>query len=493
MIRSRAFHAVMTAALVVVVLGLASSPAVAQHRTAPLTVEGAHQRSVHSAAVTGVGGTALMVTDHASTMLRNPATLGTVSGIQISVGGVHRSVDRSQVQHYAPVRYYPNLSLLLEGLTYLIPDPAPGTVGFTPADSVQRPPDDISPNWTEARRSTAPLQAFVSVPFELGGTRMVAGFGATEYGDFGYFYQNNNALSPNVLSQRPVPIARPTDDEPLDVAWHQVTRSRQGSVMGYGGALAVEWARHGVTFGASGTYVHGSTEDFEQEVARGRLRFFANEFRVESLGGGDTRTGRSEFSGFDTAVGVTVRGEQVTVGVNVRPPMTLTRRYATESASEAGFLFMEGEDRVSLPWRGNAGIAMTPRDNLTLGLEYEIQPYGSARFQDAQGGEHYPWMSSSAFRFGVEYEATPWLALRSGMRREAEPFGADGRALEDDPVWFTAYALGAGFSVAGAQLNLAFETRDMSYEDVMGTAIHYNRERQWMLVADVVYSLNRSR
>jgi hypothetical protein len=481
-----------TPALALAVLWLAAAPAAAQVRTAPLSMEGAAQRTVHSAAAVGVGGLSLLVPDHAASMFQAPAMLGTVSGIQVSVGAVHRSADRSQTQRYAPVRYYPNLSLLLEGMTHLIPDP--DALGFTPRDSVQRPFDAITPNWAQDHSSAALLQGFVAAPFELGGLRVVAGLGAAEYGDFGYYYQNNNVLSPDILSQRPVPISRPTEDNPLDVDWHQVSRQRQGAVMGYGGALAVEWARHSLTFGASGTVVSGSTEDFEQDLARGRLRFYANDFRLTPLDGQVTRTGRSEYSGFDSALGVALRGEHVSAGLTVRPPMTLTRRFTVDVVTAgAASSSLSGEDRLNLPWRGSAGIALTPREDLAFGLEYELRPLASARFTDAASRESNPWLSSSAFRFGAEYAPLPWLAVRGGMRREAEPFGADGRAIEDDPVWATAYTLGAGFSVAGARLNLGFETRDMNYQDVMGSAIHYNQDRRLLLVADVIYSLNRIR
>lgn len=479
--------------LVLLVVALAApGRAGAQSLADPLSFNGAHQRSTQSAAVIGAGGMTMLARDDASTMLHNPAMLATLSGIQVSLGGIYRSVDRSQVQQYAPVRYYPNLSLLLEGLADQIPDPDPELVGFTPADSVQRDFDDISPNWSSTGSESAPLQAFVAAPVTVGGFRLAAGFGIVEYGDFGYYYQNNNAVSPNILSQRPLPMSRPTDDNPVDVDWYQAIRSREGAITGYGGALAMNWERYNVALGVSGTYLTGSTDDLEQDVDRGQLRFFANYFRATAPEGELTRRGTSDFSGFDLAISTTAASQYVTAGLTVRAPMTITRRYTLQETSDAGASTVSGEDELRMPWRGAAGLVVNPRDNLRIGLEYELRPYGSVRVTDAEGTD-YPWMSSSAFRIGADYALLPWLSVRGGMRREAEPYGAAGSALVDDPVWATTYSVGAGASVAGVRLNVAYENRTTEYEDIFASAIHRNQQLRRMIVADLTYTLDWAR
>jgi opacity protein-like surface antigen len=485
-------------ALIALTLLIAAPAAlVAQPATGPLTMEGVHQRTVPSAAARGVAGTSIVLQGDAVTSLQNPSTLNTVSGIRISLGGAYRSIDRSQVQQYAPVRYYPNLSLLLEGLTDQIPDPDPDLIGFTPGDSVQRAFDTIGPNWTRSEDGRVPLHAFLAVPLDLGDVRFVAGLGVVEYGDFDFFHQNNNALTPHILSQRPLPMPRPTDNEPLDVDWYQAVRSRDGSVAGYGGAVSLEWKRIGAVFGLSGTYLTGRTNDVEQETARGRLTFLANEFRARPANGEVLRRGQSDFSGLDWAVSTIVRGSAIAAGVVVRPPMTITRSFTSEIVTSGSdgteSSVVSAEDQLLIPWRGTAHLAVSPRDHFTFGLEYEWRPYGRARFTDAGGQEHAPWISSSAFRVGAEYGPASWLALRAGMRREAETFAADGSAIENDPIWFTAYSAGAGFSLAGARLNIAFENRTRLHHDILASAVYRNRDARQVITADLSYTLNWSR
>lgn len=464
-------------------------PGTARSQTAPaLNMQGAGHTSEHSAAAIGAGGTSIVTPNNVSTMFRNPAMLTTIDGIQVSVGGTYRAANQRQTQQYAPVRYYPNLSLLLEGMTDLIPDP--DFFGFTPADSVQRPFDDIGPNWTRDQNQTQPLQFFAAVPLHVGGVKVVAGVGVAEYGNFEYYYQNNNAVTPEILSQRPLPIARPSDNEPLDVAWYQAVRSRTGTVMGYGGTVAIDWLRHDVSFGVSGQYVAGSTDDVIHDVDRGMMTFFANYFRVAERSGEEIRSGTSDFSGFDLALSTAIRTEFVTVGLTVRPPMTLTRSFDYAVTSGSGSSRESGEDKLRMPWRGEGGIAVRPHDRFSFGVEYEARPHSRSVFTDASGSDSLPWLSSSAFRAGADVNLLDWLHLRLGMSRQSVPYGAAGRPIEDEAVSYTTYSAGLGFALAGARLNLAYQNGLLSYEDIFSTAVYLNRDRRQAVVADLVYTFN---
>jgi hypothetical protein len=479
------------------VIALLSLPelALAQERNGPLSFQGAEQRT-SAAGSMGAGGTSILLPNDVSSMLTNPAMLTTLEGLQISIGGLFQTVERSQVQHYAPVRYYPNLSLLLEGLADDLPDPDPDLFGFTPADSVQRTFDGLGPNWNDTRDRSAPIQFFVAMPFNVGGTVVSAGIGVTEYANFGHYYQNNNVLTPNILSQRPVPLPRPTNNNPLVADWYRTSQSRMGAVMGYGGALAVVWPRFNTSIGLSGTMISGSTDDVEERVARGRLTFLANEFRAEEVQYRVVRSGSSDFSGFEATVSAIVRGDFVSAGVTVRPPFTLTRSYTLGVTTEGEVSNAEtvmGEDRLEMPWRGSAGLAITPRDFMSFALEYELRPYAEATVVSDTGQETAPWMSSGALRFGANVNVLPGIILRGGMRRAAEPFGADGRALEDQPVWYTAYSAGLGLEFQGARLNIGYETRGVRYQDVMASAIYHNRDMRHVVVADLAYTINWNR
>jgi hypothetical protein len=463
----------------------------------PLTVEGLHQQDNPSAAARGFGGVTIGGVGNIGLMFTNPASMQALRGMKVTVGGFRQYQDLRQEQHFAPVRYYPNLSLLLEGLTDPIPDPDPELVGFTPADSVQRPFDDIRPFWSRSNTSNVPLQALVAVPMTLGGVTLIGGVGMVQYANLNHYYQNNNVLDPAVLSQRPLPILRPTDNNPVTANWYQSLRSREGQLYGYGAALAASIDRYNLTIALSGLFLKGSSDDFEQQNQRGTLTFFANEFRANSSFGRRTKAGTSEFSGQEFSIGSTLHGRYVDVGFVVRPPTTFTRAYEMElridTTGTPVTSVLTGEDQMGLPWRGSAGVMLKPRDNLKIGLEYEIRPYGSATFTTPAGAESSPWHSSSLLRMGVEYEPAPWLVVRSGLRGEADVFVPEGSPIEGEPVTFSVYTAGFGLGFAGIRWNMAYEYAGMKYQDIWGSSLSINRDSRHTIIADISITIPMSR
>lgn len=476
-----------------IILILFTRPIFAQGYSGPLTFQGVDRYSLHSAAARAMGGVSIGVRQDIGLMFQNPATLVSIQKMQLSFGGLSLSQNLKQQQQYAPVRYYPNLSLLLEGLTAKIPDPDTTLFGFTPQDTVQRPFDDIGPNWSRSKNRRIPLQAMLALPLSFGIVKIVAGIGAVEYADLNHYYQNNNMLSPAILSQRPLPTMRPTDDNPLEVEWLQSVRSREGSIQGYGIALAGSLEKYNLSFGVSGMVLDGSTDDFERQLSRGRLTFFSNAFRADSVSYRITTRGTSDFSGQEFTFSSLLTGRYVSVGFSVKLPTTITRKYARQVTELSGIAVVsyssQGEDKLKLPWRGTVGLSLTPKENLTLGLEYEFRPYESLRYIDVNGNKTSPWLQASLFRIGAEYQITPWLALRGGMRGEAEIFEPEGNYIKGEPVKYTVYSAGFGVFYSGLRFNVTYENSLMKYQDIWSSAISKNNERRQTIVAQLSYEI----
>ncbi|MCG3120075.1 MAG: hypothetical protein ALAOOOJD_02676 [bacterium] len=474
----------------VLILGI--QPLFAQGYGGALTFQGLDRYALHSAAARAMGGVTIGAKQDIGLMFQNPAALQSIHGLQASLGGLRLSKDLKQEQNYAPVRYYPNLSLLLEGLTAKIPNPDTTLVGFTAQDTVQRPYDTIGPNWSRSKNRSTPLQALLAVPLAFGKVKIVAGIGAVEYADLDHYYQSNNVLSPAILTQRPLPTFRPTDDKPINVDWSQAVRSREGSLQGYGMALAGR-LNNNLSVGFSAMVLDGSTDDFEQEVARGKLTFFSNAFRADSVYGRITKTGTSDFSGREFNLSSILTGRYVSVGFAIKPPTTITRTYtmqvATDTTGTPALATVRGEDKLKLPWRGTIGLALAPRKNLAVGLEYEFRPYESAKYVDLNGIKTSPWLSASLFRVGVEYMLAPWLALRGGVRGDAEVFQPEGNYIDGEPVTYSVYSAGAGFFYSGLRLNVAYENALMKYQDIWASAISKNSERRHTIIAQLSYEI----
>ncbi|MDZ7375347.1 MAG: hypothetical protein ONB13_01890, partial [candidate division KSB1 bacterium] len=123
----------------------------AQGYGGPLSFQGVDHLVLHSAAARAMGGISFAIRTYIGTMFQHPAGLYSVQTMQLALAGMMESQRLQQNQEYAPVRYYPNLSLLLEGLTARIPDPDTSLFGFSAKDTVQRPFDDIGPNWSRKK------------------------------------------------------------------------------------------------------------------------------------------------------------------------------------------------------------------------------------------------------------------------------------------------------------------------------------------------------
>ncbi|MGH7492315.1 MAG: hypothetical protein ACREOO_07960 [bacterium] len=468
-------------------------PVSAQGYGGPLAFQGVDAYALQSAAGRAMGGVAIGIKQDIGLMFQNPATLPSIQGLQLSLGALQSSKAMTQEQHYAPVRYYSNLSLLLEGLTAQIPDPDTSLPGFTAQDTVQRPFDNIGPNWSRSNDHNIPLQALLATPVSLGNFKIVAGLGAIEYADLNHYYQHNNVLSPSILSQRPLPTFRPADNNPIAVEWYQSVRAREGTIQGYGMALAGRLEKLNLSVGFSGMVLQGRSDDYEQRVARGKLTFFSNAFRADSVYSIIIKTGTSDFSGREYTLSSILTGRFVSAGFSIKLPATITRTYTvqvkTDTTGTPSLATIQGEDKLELPWRGTISLALAPKQNLIIALEYEFRPYDSARYVDAEGTETSPWLPASLFRLGAEYMIAPWLALRGGMRGEAEVFEPEGNPIAGEAVTYTVYSAGFGLFYSGLRLNLAYENSLMKYQDIWASAISKNSERSHTFIAQLSYEI----
>ncbi len=458
----------------------------------PLTIQGTDQATLQSAASRAAGGTTIWLENDVSLMFANPAALQSLKGIQISVGGVQDYLSSQQVQQYAPLKYYSNFSLLMEGLTGYISNPDTSFHGVNAGDTVQRPFDNIGPDWWRKSNKGRPIQVLLGIPFTLADRHYTVGLGAVQYANLNGYYANNNILSPAIGSERPTPTPLPTGTDSLPVSWYQYIRQRDGFISGYGLALSGSPVEN-LSLGLSALILSGSSDDFEQHTGRGTLLFFANWFRLDSVYNHVTRTGTSDYSGQEFTLSGIYHARNISLGFMVRPPSTITRKYsATLSTDTTGtpvVTTLSGEDKIRLPWRGMVGLSVLLRENLRIGLEYEVRSYESAVYTSDGGAESNPWLSASVLHVGAEYAALDWLAIRAGVREQAEVFQEEGNPLVGDPVSYTVYSAGCGLQFSGVRLNLTYEYSLLKYTDNWQTNVNLNKTWYNTIVANVLYDV----
>ena len=493
---------------------LCEQQVVAQGYGNPLTFQGLSQTTTQSATARGAGGIAFGIRNDVSLMFTHPASLSSLQGIQFSIGGLQRSGSSYQEQQYSGVQGTSALAPLLEGTTGLISDPDTnayyGGVKVTlrtQADSVQRPFDSIGPNWSRPKAKSVPIQLHVAAPFSIGGIRLVGGVGAVEYANLNWYYQNNNVMSPSVLSVLNGTIATAgLDRNPYVSYWYQSYQQRDGSIYGYGGALSASISEK-LSVGVSGMILKGSTDDIEVQVGRGRLLFFTSSMRLDRPGTTSyTKTGTSDYSGAEFALSAEYTSRYFNFGFSIKPPTTITRDFTmtfSQDSVAASKRFLSkidsitvhtsgsisGQDKITLPWRGSFGIGLWIKDNLKLGISYEIRPYASADYTGANGSVTNPWLSCSILHVGGELQANPWLTIRGGVSNYQEVYQPLTAGIRGEPVNYPVYGLGCGVKVANGMLNVAYEYADMKYVDTWSNAVSINRQFTGSIVASFSYTI----
>jgi hypothetical protein len=460
----------------------------------PLTMQGLDKNTNYSAVSRALGGTTIGINNDASIMFSNPAELQNLNSFQITLGNSYWMLDQSQVQQYGPAKYYPNFSLLMEGLTGLIPNPVLDTTTIhTAKDSVQRPFDKIAPSWSRTKNKNLPTQLMAAIPFNIGEYKAVAGLGAVEYANMNYYYQDNNVLSPAVNIQRPFPVELVTNDSSsLPVQWYQNIRNREGSIYGYGAAFSFGVTEN-LSFGLSGMLIKGSTNDFESQLGRGRLVFYSSYFRVDSVNYQNTKNGTSDYSGAEINFSGLYKSGNLTLGFSIKPPTTITRNYhyayQNDTIGVSNTISVNGSDKMKLPWRGSFGLSVSVLENLRGIIEYELRPMGNANYL-AGGITSNPWESSHLLHLGAEYAPLNWLTIRCGYSDKAEVFEEEGNPFPGDPVYTTIISGGLGFSWENLKLNITYEYFNVKYDDLLQDAVFLNNAKNNYITAEISYNLS---
>ncbi|HTR81228.1 MAG TPA: hypothetical protein VMM58_06315 [Bacteroidota bacterium] len=462
----------------------------------PLTIQGLDHFTLPSAASRGEGGIIVGLQNDVSTMFVDPTSLQSLQSLQVSLGDHELMSSANQTQQYGPLKYYSNFSLLMEGLTGYISNPQYDTsTTYNAGDTVQRPYDNIPPNWAHSKTKVPSVQGYAGLPFSFGGMKFAVGIGSIEYADLNWYFQNNNVLSPSILSVKNSTITLPpnnSDSLSIPVQWYQSTQSRVGSIYGYGLALSSALSEK-IFVGVSGMILSGSSDDFESRVDRGKLMFYNSYFRLDSIYNNVTSIGTSDYTGQEFTVSARYQSDHVQIGVSIKAPTTITRKYhAVITADTAGFSSIadvSGQDKTTIPFRGSLGLSIALRENLIFGVGYDVRPYSSATFTNSAGSKTNPWLSANLFHVGMEFLPVSWLALRAGAREDAEVYEPVGNPIEGDPVSYSVYSFGIGVKYADVSFNAAFEYSDMKYTDTWADAVSINRNIQRNVIADVSYAV----
>lgn len=463
-----------------------------------LGFQGIDHFSTSSAASRSFGGISFGGTQSdIGLMFSNPASLKNSTVPQISIGGGKYYSDLRQTQQYSPLKYYSNLSLLMEGLTGYISNPTTydTTTTYQAKDTVQRPFDNIGPNWNAEQPHSAPFQIFAAVPVTIGDYIISVGAGMAEYSDLTWKFKNNNVLTPSILSVNPTTITIPSnnlDTNSIPVQWYQYAQQRTGSIQSYGGAIALTVGEN-LSVGVNAMVLKGSSDDQETHVERGRIRLYQTFFRAESVYFRSSRTGTSQYDGNEFTFSAFYQNKFIGFGVSIKSPTIITRTYSSvlrsDTTGNSISTTIKGKDQLTIPLRGSAALTLALRENLTMGLQYDFRPFSSAEYKHNNGTVTKPWLSANILHLGLEYRPLPELVLHAGVREQAEVFQPVGNPLPGEAANSSVYSIGAGTAFFNLRLNVVYEYSKLKYIDMWASAVSINSITAKTINADLAYEI----
>ena len=460
--------------LLVVLLSLSPATSVAQGTAHSLTIEGMDKPFSRGARATAMGGVGVAAAGGLHALFVNPAALSMLTAPEVRVGGAVTMTDTKQEQDWIPNRFYPNLSLLMEDMLAGIKDPE----ATDPRDMLQRPFDDLRPDWESGRTRVKPTLVAAALPLEIGGMPVVVGAGFHQAVNLDHFYQNNTIMDPNLGLYRPAPLPVVTGQDSLYVRWYAYRRERLGAVNGFTASASCTPVG-GFSFGAMATYYHGTSEDLETATERGAMTFYYDSFRLDQAGMVRTTTGTSTYTGLTGAIGLHYKGAYFSVGGTVKLPLTMTREWERTGpppalSSLAAPVTETGSDKIHYPAVIAVGFALTPTEAVTVAADVTLRAMNDVEYTPGAAATLSPWLEGNLVHLGAEYRATPWLWLRGGYRTEVQVFAPAGAGLIDEPARGSAYSAGIGLAIGQLGFDLAYEYFDLKYLDKWETNVNTN-------------------
>ena len=390
---------------------------------------------------------------------------------EVRLGGGFAQQSYSQDQTWVPNRLYLELSLIFEN------NPA--------SPNPTRAFDDIRPDWENDLSSVRPTlgSAAVPLPFAPGGVSITAGLGASQVANLDHYFQNNNALTPNIGSIRPAPIPRIQQGDSIMVGWAQFSREREGAVYGITPALA--FARGPFSLGVSATVLTGSSDDRQRTMDRGEFTLrYQNRFSLAApTGGENVVTGTSDYSGTRFAIAGGYAQGALAANVVWQPGHSLDRDWTYSDGTS-------GTDRIDFASALTLGASVRPTDKVTVAADMDFRSLGGADVLLADSSEAFqPWVSGTTVHLGAEYQALPWLALRGGYHEAAQPFAPAGAAILDEPARADVFGAGIGLSFGGLALDVAYEISSLEYEDLWLSNGNENSITSHTVLFEAAYTL----
>lgn len=443
----------------------------------PLTIHGVEQQHASAVRARGMGAVFAAMQGSAESTVLNPASLASLARPVLSASATWLRTDWAETQHWNPNRYYAGLSLF-----------------FSDPDDYRSEPLS-RPDWTFDQRLFQLAAVGGALPFGVAGRKLAVGIMAHQRAHLGSFDRNDNVLEPYIGRFRPDPVERPRPGEEIEVRWSAFERERTGTMRALSVALAME-ASERFHIGLRLSRTSGSSADRQtvQDVGMFFLREDAHDYSYEPTPGMTSWSGSSDFSGWNTALGLRWEHPVLSLGMMYELPHSVKQRFRrtgmvqAAASGNSGFTVVAAGD-IRMPSRVTAGVLLRPSSRIALAADYFRQNYESLSVRSIGPDRAPDWGLARGVGLGAEWQLLDETWLRAGVRRDPQPFRIEGFGLVGQTATGDALSLGLGRRLGQVMLDAAYEFRRLRYEDRWESNVDYNRIRRhnFLLGASYVF------
>lgn len=431
-----------------------------------LNIQGLNQFHIISSKARGKAGVNSAEFYGSVSLFYNPALLIKAKNVEISVGGGIENYKYNQQQDWYPNRLYAELSLIFENEETV----------------VTKPFDDIKPDWKLNRNKM--LLDHISGVIPVSSLRL--GFGIAKVIDLDHYFQNNNALDPNIGQFRPEPVPRVQPGESLMVNWFQFVRDRKGDIYGIFGGFSYEIFKN-LSIGLAISYLYGNSNDYQRRLDRGLFTFKHNNvFTLDSVKYICEKSGNSKYRGYMLIAGLSYSNEKFSAGFVIKPVVNIKRSWSYDVRIIDGnnsLSYSESDDdEIKIGEVVSAGFSLNPFPKTSISADYEMRFYGNTRYK-INNENFKPWLNSSVLKFGFGYKFNSF-EIGFGYSEVKDVVSSVGGGLTDKPIEGSLYSLVLSIPYGNVIANLSIGYTTVKYNDLWLSNVNYNGKNKLTLGID---------
>ena len=462
----------------------------------PLGFQGLSSLNVFSAQALAQGNTSIAQTGDVTSLLNNPAGLGDINRLQISITGKSSHWKQHENQYWTESRLHPLLPAILDGR--YVPDPqyngmtADVLVDSMSTDDYATPVigyDQFSPevaDWKDNYSSQSPLNNIsVAIPLKIMGKSLVLAAGMSRRYDIYEYDRNDTYLNPHFGDRtNPVILAAP---DSMVMNWFKYERMRVGSINDLTAGLALKLSDH-LQLGLSIQNLNGESDD---HLEMDKVGYFLFPTTVDFAFTYDTMTvvqsGISTYSGSSAKFGILFNYKQFDLGFCITSPYSITRDwdYTIEFFENDTIITknINGQDQMDLPITIALGAKIEPKNRLSISFDIGFNPYSQTNFSYTDTSFNHTifqldtirlnWVDQTTFGIGMKYGITPSISVMTGYRSVPEVFIPNRAAFRHKGPEMQSVSAGIGVTFPFGQIDLGYEYRFLKYYDSWESNLNY--------------------